>query len=221
MADTKDTNPKDVAATTRIPLFLCSAIASAKWALAQFAGMIKYGAWNWRRAGVRSSVYLSAARRHIDAYTSGEEVDPVDGTDHRANVMACMAILMDAEACGKLIDDRPPSVSVRPTYAEGEALMAKLLKQYADKSPRHFTIADTEKPDARPPFKGAPFAWLPAIGDRVRIVDHTLGRFGQIGSIVEDDAYAPFPYKVRFDTENVGFTRCFRREEFELVSGAT
>lgn len=140
----KDTNPKDQQAASKIPLSLCSPIAEAKWALAQFAGLTKYGAWNWRIAGVRSSVYLSAAKRHLAAYLSGEEVDPTDGTDHRGNVMACMAILIDAEAAGKLIDDRPPSVCLRPTYAQCEALMAQLCAQYADKNPRHYTIADTE-----------------------------------------------------------------------------
>jgi hypothetical protein len=140
----KDSNPKDLISTTKVPLWLLSPIASAKWALAQFAGLVKYGAWNWRVVGVRSSVYLSAARRHLDAYASGEEVDPVDGTDHRGNVMACMAILIDAEAAGKLVDDRPPSVCLRPAYAQCEALMARLCVQYADKNPRHYTIADTK-----------------------------------------------------------------------------
>lgn len=142
-AAVKDTNPKDIAATTRIPLWLASPVAKAHWVLAQFAGLLKYGAWNWRIAGVRSSVYLSAMQRHIDAYTSGEEHDPVDGTHHLGNIMACAAILLDARAAGKLTDDRPPSVTVRPSYAELELLAAKLRVQYEDKKPRHYTIEDT------------------------------------------------------------------------------
>lgn len=140
---TKDTNPKDVAATTKVPLWLLSPIASAHWALAQFSGMTKYGAWNWRVAGVRSSVYLSAAMRHLAAYLSGEETDPVDGTHHLGNVMACCAILLDARAAGTLTDDRPPSVDLRTTYGELEKRAEKLRAQYADKAPRHYTIEDT------------------------------------------------------------------------------
>lgn len=140
----KDTNPKDAIGDTKIPLWLLSPIAKACWALAMYSGMTKYGAWNFRCAGVRASVYLSAAQRHLDAYLSGEETDPVDGTHHLGNLMACAAILLDAKAAGKLTDDRPPSVGVRPTYAEQEALIAKLKKQYEDKKPRHYTIADTE-----------------------------------------------------------------------------
>lgn len=141
----KLSNPKDILSDTRIPLWLLSPIAKIEWALAQFAGMLKYGAWNWRKAGVRASVYISAIERHIEAFKSGEEYDPVDGTHHLGNIMACAAILLDARAAKKFVDDRPPSVDHRPNIASGEALMAKLRQQYADRNPRHFTIADTEK----------------------------------------------------------------------------
>lgn len=137
------TNPKDAGSDRKIPLWLLSPVAKAHWALAQFAGLLKYGAWNWRSAGVRTSVYLSAMQRHIDAYTSGEELDPVDGTHHLGNIMACAAILLDARAAGKLNDDRPPVVGVRPTYREIEATMVKLQEQYRDKHPQHFTAKDT------------------------------------------------------------------------------
>jgi dATP/dGTP diphosphohydrolase len=140
---TKDTNPKDHAATTRVPLWLLSPIAKAHWALGQLAGLVKYGAWNWRKSGVRASIYLSAMERHIDKYKSGEEFDALDGTHHLGNIMACAAILLDAREIGKLIDDRPPSASLTRTYEQCEALAAKLFLQCADKSPRHYTIADT------------------------------------------------------------------------------
>jgi hypothetical protein len=126
-----------------VPLSLLSPIAKAQWALAQFCGMSKYGAWNFRAAGVRLSIYLDAIDRHRDALLSGETYDPVDGTHHLGNIMACCAIILDAEAAGVLVDDRPPSISVRPTYADVEARMAKLRVQYEDRNPRHYTIADT------------------------------------------------------------------------------
>lgn len=139
----KATNPKDQISDTKVPLWLLSPIAKAHWALGQFVGMLKYGAWNWRLAGVRASVYLSAAQRHLDRYASGEEYDPVDGTHHLGNAMACCAILLDARAAGKLIDDRPPSVFVHDTYEECEDLMRRLREQYKDRAPRHYTIEDT------------------------------------------------------------------------------
>lgn len=139
----KDTNPKDAIAGAKVPLWLLSPIAKAIWSIAMFAGMTKYGAWNWRVSGVRLSVYLSAIQRHFDAFVSGETHDPVDCTHHLGNIMACCAIILDAAAAGKLVDDRPPSVSLRPTYAEAEATMATLQAKYADKSPKHYTIDDT------------------------------------------------------------------------------
>jgi len=146
VAATKPTNPKDAAAVTRVPLWLCSPIAKAHWALAQFAGLVKYGAWNWRSAGVRSSIYLSAMQRHMDKYMSGEELDDVDETHHLANIMACCAILLDAKAAGKLIDDRPPVVGLADTYAFVLSKMERIKAQYAHlDAPRHFTIADTQE----------------------------------------------------------------------------
>lgn len=137
-------NPKEAAGDTRIPLWLLSPIAKIAWAMAQFAGMLKYGAWNWRIAGVRASTYISAIERHIEGYKSGETYDPVDGTYHLGNIMACASLLLDAEVAGKLTDDRPPIVGHRMMITEGEELMKKLKTQYADRKPRHWTIADTE-----------------------------------------------------------------------------
>lgn len=142
--DQKASNPKDSIGDTKAPLWLLSPIAKVHWALGQFAGMCKYGAWNWRVAGVRTSVYLSAMDRHLSAYLSGERLDPVDGTHHLGNVMACAAILLDAEAAGKLIDDRPPSVDLRPAFNEVQATMAVLRAKYEHLTPKHYTKGDTQ-----------------------------------------------------------------------------
>lgn len=136
---TKDGNPKDSIGDKKIPLWLCSPVAKANWALAQFAGMVKYGAWNWRVAGARTSVYLSAMQRHIDAYASGEQTDPVDGTHHLGNVMACCAILIEAEALKNVIDDRAPQLEFRGIYAQIEEQMKVLREQYKELKPKHFS----------------------------------------------------------------------------------
>lgn len=140
---TKETNPKDAIGDKKVPLWLCSPIAKAAWAVAQFVGMVKYGAWNWRSVGIRSSIYLSAIQRHLDAYMSGEEVDPIDLTPHLGHIMACCAIIIDAKAAGKLNDDRPPSVDLRAAYADAEKQMVLARKNYGHMTPKHHTIADT------------------------------------------------------------------------------
>lgn len=143
----KPSNPKDVVGATKVPLSLCSPIAKAHWAAAQHSGLAKYGAWNWRAVGVRASVYLDAAQRHLDAYLSGETHDPIDGTHHLGNVMACAAILLDAEAAGKLSDDRPPSVGLRQAYLAVEDMLKQHKAKYrspASPKVRDYTIADTK-----------------------------------------------------------------------------
>lgn len=137
------TNPKDAIGDKKAAMHLLSPIAEIHWMIGQYAGTLKYGAWNWRAAGVRSSIYISAMRRHLMGWLSGEEFDPVDGSHHLGNIMACAAILLEAQAIGKLVDDRPPSFSHRPTLEWAEDRMAQLKVNYSDKAPRHYSIADT------------------------------------------------------------------------------
>lgn len=139
----KPTNPKDAIGVMKVPLHLLSPVAKAHWALAQYAGQLKYQQWNWRVAGVRASVYLSALERHLDAYKSGEEHDPVDGTHHLGNIMACCAILLDARAAGKVNDDRGPALSMRADYASVEAQMRVLAEKYRHIPQAPYTIKNS------------------------------------------------------------------------------
>jgi hypothetical protein len=144
--EAKPENPKDVVAVDKLPSHLVSPIVKAYEAIAHFLGNVKYGAWNFRCASVKASVYKSALDRHMDAFWEGEWYDPVDGTPHLANAKACLNILIEAHHAGTLIDDRPPSLNgeLAKVRAEFEALMPKIREKYKDKVPRHFTIADTE-----------------------------------------------------------------------------
>ena len=139
----KLSNPKEAIGDKKVPLWLCSPVAEAHWAAAQFCGLTKYGAWNWRAAGVRTSTYLSAIKRHHGRYSNGERLDPVDGTLHLGNIMACAAILLEAEYLGKLNDDRPPPADLQKVFDEVEGICGALKAKYADKEPKHWTIADT------------------------------------------------------------------------------
>lgn len=80
-------------------------------------GAKKYGAYNWRTAGVRHTVYLEAAMRHILQALDGEKVDGESDQPHEAHAMACMAIILDAKSVGKLIDDLPPPGNVTEVIA--------------------------------------------------------------------------------------------------------
>lgn len=140
---TKPTNPKDALAVSKLPLHLVPDTIEAYAALAFAEGAAKYGAYNWRIAGVLASIYHSAMKRHLASWHNGEEVDPVTGVPHLASVIACAGILLDAQLCRKLIDDRPPAAPVGDRIRAAEAEVAKVLALFADRQPRHFTIADT------------------------------------------------------------------------------
>jgi len=62
--------------------------------------------------------------------------------------MACCAILLDAQAAGKLNDDRPPSVDCRGTYEFVEKQMVALREKYKHIEQKPYTIEDTIRPDA-------------------------------------------------------------------------
>lgn len=140
----KASNPKDAIGAGKAALSLVPATALAYASLAHLNGAMKYGAWNWRKAGVRASIYLDAAMRHLLAWQDGEEADPEDGVPHLAAVLACVNILIDARACGKLTDDRPPSVGAAKVIRAAALEVKRLKDLHADRHPRHWTIADTE-----------------------------------------------------------------------------
>jgi hypothetical protein len=106
-ASLPDTNPKTKFGVQKTPLHLVPPVALIAEAGVFGLGAVKYGPYNWREHSVSASVYYAAAMRHLLAWWSGEHVDPESGESHLAHARACLAIVLDAAAVGKLIDDRP------------------------------------------------------------------------------------------------------------------
>jgi len=144
MPPTKDANPKDGIGATKLPLSLVPATAIALASLAHLDGALKYGTWNWRKAGVRASIYADAAKRHIDAWFNGEETDPDSGLPHLAHALACLNIIVDAEACGKLTDDRAVRIDIRGFFNKLTSHVSRLKAVHKGRAPRHYTIADSQ-----------------------------------------------------------------------------
>ena len=67
------------------------------------------GAYSWRRKKIPVLEYLSAARRHEDAYLEGKQADPETRCHPLAHAIARLIILLDSELYGCLDDDRPPN----------------------------------------------------------------------------------------------------------------
>lgn len=156
MSERTPTNPKDAAATARVPLHLVPGSLPIYAALAFAEGDLKYGGYNWRVAEVRASVYVSALKRHLERYWNGEWADPKTGVPHLASVLACAGIILDARLVGKLTDDRPPPADVSALIEQAEAGMLHLQDVFSDRAPRRWTIGDVlSSSDSPEPFIGA------------------------------------------------------------------
>lgn len=69
-------------------------------------GAEKYGPYNWRETGVCATTYVAAIMRHLNAWRDGEDLDPESGISHIAHVACSCNILLDAQHCNTLQDDR-------------------------------------------------------------------------------------------------------------------
>lgn len=144
MTGLKPTNPKDAIGSDKLPIHLWPSTATALGCIAMANGMLKYGRSNFRAIGVKSSIYIDAAKRHIDAWFEGEECDPDDGVPHLAAALACIAIIVDARAAGKLNDDRQVNGGYRALVEELTPHIKRLKELHKDRSPKHYTKADNE-----------------------------------------------------------------------------
>lgn len=142
----KPTNPKDAVGSGKLPLHLWPTTATALGSIGMLNGMLKYGRSNFRAIGVRASIYVDAAKRHLDAWFEGEECDPDDGVPHLAAALSCIAIIVDADAAGKLNDDRMVEGGYRALVNVLTPHVARLKELHADKKPKHYTIADEVQP---------------------------------------------------------------------------
>lgn len=85
-------------------------------------GAKKYGRFNWREKRVTSSVYYNAILRHLcDWYDGAQGPDLDSNLSHLAHVMACCAILIDAQQCLRLNDDRFEYAKLRLPDMGGDA----------------------------------------------------------------------------------------------------
>ena len=142
----KPTNPKDAIGCDKLPLHLWPTTATAMGCLGLLEGALKYGRKNFRESGVRTSIYIDACKRHLDAYMEGEDHAPDSGTPHLANALACLAIIVDAQAAGKLDDDRNYNGSGYRKLVDNLTPHVRRLKDlFADKKPKHYTIEDKIK----------------------------------------------------------------------------
>lgn len=152
----KDSNPKDAAASGRVPMHMVPDTLALYAAMGFAEGDSKYIAYNFRVAGIRVTVYVSALRRHLMKYFNGEWADKKTGIPHLASVAACTSILIDGHVTGLLQDDRPPAVDLGDEIEEAERIIAhvyNLNEATRAKAPvKEYTALNTgsQLPVARP-----------------------------------------------------------------------
>lgn len=144
--ETKPTNPKDIIGSGKLPIGLVPDTLLAEAAMAFLEGACKYGRYNWRIAGVRSSIYREAMQRHMIKWWNGEDRDPKTRVKHLASVIACAGILLDAELCGKLTDDRPPRAPLGKHIDDADEMVKHLKELFKDHNPKQYTIEDMSQP---------------------------------------------------------------------------
>ena len=140
--DTKDTNPKDAAASGKLEFSLIPSTALVALALGFTEGDWKYGGHNYRIAGVLASVYYDALKRHMESWWGGEDIDPDSGLPHLYKAMCCVAVLIDAKACNKLTDNRPPIAPVAQMIRDAVTDIARLRQ--GERKARRYTIEDSK-----------------------------------------------------------------------------
>ncbi|MBB3752500.1 hypothetical protein FHT44_005012 [Mycolicibacterium sp. BK634] len=138
----KDTNPKDAVGTAKAPFSTVSMPVLAELGLVMMEGARKYGRHNYRAAGVRASVYIDAAFRHLARFWEGEDLDPDSGMPHLIHAMACCAVLRDSQIQGNWTDDRPPKTP-QGWIEELNAKAAALLEKYPNPMPAHTELTNT------------------------------------------------------------------------------
>lgn len=102
----KPLNPKAIEGRKKrqyhyIPLNVLDEIADG-----MAEGARKYGAFNWRQTKIEMSDYYNSTIRHLNAWFSGQDIDPDSGIHHLSKAITGLVVVRDAIAQESCIDDR-------------------------------------------------------------------------------------------------------------------
>lgn len=128
-----DPNPKQAFGDKKPALDELPLIALIEVSLALWDGDNKYGFRNWRANPVEARTYIKAAIRHLGLWAEGEEHARDTGVNNLGAVMACCAILLDAQANGKLLDNRSKSQAAVDRLHDAEKDVARLKEAQAER----------------------------------------------------------------------------------------
>lgn len=201
-----DGNPKTLLGIEKAPLHLVPETAEAHMAMAFADGGYKYQPYNWRSARVSSSVYYAAALRHFKRWWAGADYGhDTPGVHNLGAVMACCAIILDAEATNSLNDDRPPP---NPRYAE---LMEEMVESLKGLQQRDSTKYGLHEISPAPP---------PSVVTTDDLVSDGCNTSSYGGVVLEGEEFN-FDGPVHFDghllTSTDGYSLSFKIKDGEVV----
>jgi hypothetical protein len=131
-APVRPPNPKDIHGFKKVDLSLIPPIAVYHGAHAFVDGAAKYGPYNWRDNAVQARVYIAAALRHISDWSAGQEAAEDSEVHHLGHAIACLAILLDAQATGNLIDNR----AKHPALIQEALRLNAIVKRRGEAKPK-------------------------------------------------------------------------------------
>jgi len=126
-------DPKKIYGDKKPPLIQLPLVAVAHASVAHYDGDLKYGWRNWRDNPVEARTYLNAAMRHLMLWNEGEEYTRDTNVNNLGAVIACCAILLDAQANNGLIDNRSKSQAVCDILHELEGTVKTLQEMQAER----------------------------------------------------------------------------------------
>ena len=137
MSDSKKpSNPKDVIGSSKVPFSTIPAAVLVEVAIGMGEGAIKYGKYNYRIEGVRSSIYFDATFRHLIAWQEGEDIDPDSNLSHITKAITSLMVLRDAMIQDNWVDDRPPPSKNLPIAEANKQF--KIVKDKHEDCEKHF-----------------------------------------------------------------------------------
>ena len=128
--ESKETNPKDAVGVRKAPMSVVPSAVVMEMGLGMMEGARKYGRHNYRKAGVRASVYYDAAQRHLMDWWEGTDIDEASGLSHVTKAMTALAVLRDAMMNDMWTDDRPPPMKNKQWLTKMNAKAGAIIDQY-------------------------------------------------------------------------------------------
>lgn len=145
---TKETNPKDAIGCKKPPMSVLPWPVLYEVGVGMLEGACKYRRHNYRRVGVRASIYFDATMRHMALWWEGEDLDPDSGLSHITKAIAGLVVLRDAQMRDMVTDDRPPRFDNDPGRIKWMELMQdkvdNVLAKYPKPLPPHVELKETE-----------------------------------------------------------------------------